>query len=72
MKEKATRAHRALEAVAFNANGIAQYPVTGLHTDVALLSDTSKSSREVLIPNHWFYWNYHFLGMKCVRNYSSS
>jgi exonuclease III len=67
----ASRVHRPLKVLTFNANGIARHPyelskqLQGLHTDVALLSETHLKPREMFfIPKYHVYRIDLFLGRK--------
>jgi hypothetical protein len=57
----ATRIHRPLKVIAFNANSIVREryelrkQLQDLHVDVALLSEISETSWEVFISNYQFY-----------------
>jgi hypothetical protein len=67
----ATRVHKPLNVLAFNANGIERHPydlskqLQGLHTDVALLSETHlKPHEKFFISKYHIYRADHFLGRK--------
>jgi exonuclease III len=67
----ATRVHRPLKVLAFNANGIGRqrYELSNqlqeLRIDVALLSETHlKPHERFFIPNYHFYRNNRFPGRK--------